>query len=304
MFGFFTKATAVEEAQVEDHSSLKEGIATFYDASSGLWEDMWGEHMHHGYYPSGEKVDHRQAQIDMIENTLSWAGIPEDEASRPRTVVDVGCGIGGSARHLARKYGAAVTAITLSPVQAQRGNAICTAQGLDGQVALQVADALEQPFSDGSFDLIWSMESGEHMPNKTKFVGELARVASPGGRIIIVTWCHRDLQEGETSLTSSELALLDRICSAYYLPAWCSVADYVKLAEEAGLQDVRTADWTEYITPFWPAVISSALSVKGFLGLLQSGWTTMRGALAMALMVQGYQKGLIKFGLITARKPV
>ena len=43
----------------------------------------------------------------------------------------------------------------------------------------------------GEFDLTWSMESGEHMPDKAKFVGELCRVTAPGGRIIVVTWCHR-----------------------------------------------------------------------------------------------------------------
>lgn len=57
--------------------------------------------------------------------------------------------------------------------------------------SFQVADALQQPFEDNSFDLVWSMESGEHMPDKARFVGELARVCMPGGRIIIVTWCHR-----------------------------------------------------------------------------------------------------------------
>jgi hypothetical protein len=36
------------------------------------------------------------------------------------------------------------------------------------QASFQVADALEQPFPDGQFDLVWSMESGEHMPNKQK----------------------------------------------------------------------------------------------------------------------------------------
>lgn len=35
-------------------------------------------------------------------------------------------------------------------------------------MSFQVADALEQPFPDGQFDLVWSMESGEHMPDKTK----------------------------------------------------------------------------------------------------------------------------------------
>lgn len=39
---------------------------------------------------------------------------------------------------------------------------------LNMQVSFQVGDALNQPFPDGEFDLVWSMESGEHMPNKKK----------------------------------------------------------------------------------------------------------------------------------------
>ena len=56
-------------------SVLNEGIANFYDESSGLWESMWGEHMHHGYYPKGAAPkSNQEAQIDMIEEVLSWAG--------------------------------------------------------------------------------------------------------------------------------------------------------------------------------------------------------------------------------------
>jgi len=47
--------------------------------------------------------------------------------------------------------------------QAQRANALAAEQGLAERVRFQVADALQQPFADASFDLIWSMESGEHM---------------------------------------------------------------------------------------------------------------------------------------------
>ena len=60
------------------------------------------------------------------------------------------------------------------------------------------------PFEDSAFDLVWSLESGEHMPDKKKFVNELMRVVAPGGRIIIVTWCHRDLERGEPSLSRKE----------------------------------------------------------------------------------------------------
>lgn len=301
-----TRANAASSTTTPDARSLRDGIADFYDESSVVWEDMWGDHMHHGFYDPGSSVsdsDHQSAQIRMIEESLRFAGISEDPAKRPKRIVDVGCGIGGSSRYLAKKYGANCQGITLSPVQAGRGNVLAKAQGLEDKVSFQVADALNQPFPDGQFDLVWSMESGEHMPDKAKFVNELVRVAAPGGTIIIVTWSHRDLGPDEESLQPWEKKLLNRICDAYYLPAWCSTADYVKLLQSISLQDIKAADWSQHVAPFWPAVIKSALTWKGFISLLRSGIKTIRGALVMPLMIEGYQKGVIKFTIITCRKP-
>ncbi|CAO2832282.1 unnamed protein product [Amaranthus hypochondriacus] len=285
---------------------LNKGIAELYDESSGIWEDIWGDHMHHGYYhpsQSASITEHRAAQIRMIEEALRFAGFSEESSKKPKNVVDVGCGIGGSSRYIANKYGATCQGITLSPKQAQRAQALAAAQGLADKVFFQVADALEQPFADGQFDLVWSMESGEHMPDKRKFVTELARVAAPGATIILVTWCHRDLSASETALRPDESELLRKICDAYYLPAWCSAADYVQLLQSLGFQDIKTEDWSQYVAPFWPAVIRSALTWKGVTSLLRSGWKTIKGALAMPLMIEGYKKDLIKFAIITCRKP-
>lgn len=281
-------------------ATLNTGIARFYDESSGLWESMWGDHMHHGYYPKGgAKKSNQQAQIDMVDEILRWAGVEQIEQ-----MVDVGCGIGGSSRYLAHRHaGANAQGITLSPVQAERANALAKEQGLDSRVSFKVGDALQQPFPDGQFDLVWSLESGEHMPDKPKFVGELARVCAPGGRVIIVTWCHRDVQPGEQSLTDSEQRLLDRINEAYYLPAWCSISDYRRLFEQQGLTNIKTADWSDEVAPFWAAVIKSAASTQGIAGLFKAGWSTIKGALVMPLMSRGYSVGLIKFNLITAEKP-
>lgn len=55
---------------------LQKGIAELYDESSGLWEDIWGEHMHHGFYDPDSSVsisDHRLAQIRMVEESLAFA---------------------------------------------------------------------------------------------------------------------------------------------------------------------------------------------------------------------------------------
>ncbi|XP_072986998.1 probable tocopherol O-methyltransferase, chloroplastic isoform X1 [Typha latifolia] len=297
-------ATAASAGAGDD--GLRKGIAEFYDESSGVWERVWGEHMHHGFYDPHVQAaiaDHRSAQIRMIEEALAFAAVPDDPKKKPKKIVDVGCGIGGSSRYLAKKYGAQCQGITLSPVQAQRAASLAAAQGLAEQASFQVADALEQPFPDEEFDLVWSMESGEHMPDKRKFVSELARVAAPGATIIIVTWCHRDLSPSEDSLKPDELKLLNKICNAYYLPAWCSAADYVNIAKSLSLQDIRTTDWSENVAPFWPAVIRSALTWTGFTSLLRSGWKTIKGALVMPLMIEGFKKDLIKFAVITCRKP-
>jgi len=277
---------------------LKVGIAGFYDKSSKLWEDVWGDHLHHGYYIPEDRTDHKQAQVDMIEELLKFA---DTDPSKIDSIVDVGCGIGGSTRHLASKYSAFATGITLSPYQANRGNELVKERGLDtSKVSVKVADALNMPFENDSFDLVWSLESGEHMPDKEKFVNEMIRVAKPGSKIILCTWCHRDLKEGE-ELTKKEKRCLRRINRAYYLPEWCSVDDYVKLFEANGeveMDTLKRDDWSYVIAPFWKAVIKSSLNFRSIKGLLKSGFSTIRGAWAMLLMLKGFDMGLIKFGLI------
>jgi hypothetical protein len=75
---------ASSTAQVSAPAGLKEGIAGLYDESSGVWESIWGDHMHHGFYDSGEVAsmdDHRRAQIRMIEEALAFAAVPTAGAS-------------------------------------------------------------------------------------------------------------------------------------------------------------------------------------------------------------------------------
>lgn len=57
---------------------MREGIAEFYDQSSGTWEHVWGDHMHHGFYDPGASAsvfDHRSAQIRMIDEALKFAAV-------------------------------------------------------------------------------------------------------------------------------------------------------------------------------------------------------------------------------------
>ena len=66
---FFTRRFKKERSDDE----LKKGIGKFYDETSGIWLDVWGEHMHHGYYPTPDYKNHTAAQIDMIDRSIDWA---------------------------------------------------------------------------------------------------------------------------------------------------------------------------------------------------------------------------------------
>jgi len=315
-------------------STLYQQIQQLYDASSGLWEQVWGEHMHHGYYgPDGNlKKERRQAQIDLIEELLAWAGVTSEKAlGESYRILDVGCGIGGSTLYLTEKFsssaennlkldggsdrdfsrspelnktGASVTAtgITLSPVQANRATERAKIAGLESNVNFLVADALNMPFPDESFDLVWSLESGEHMPDKIKFLQECCRVLKPGGTLILATWCHRPLGETAGELTDEERKELAEIYRVYALPYVISLPEYEEIVRSLPLTSIRTADWSKAVAPFWDVVIDSALTPSAIWGLLTSGWTTIQAALALGLMSRGYQSGLIRFGMICAVK--
>lgn len=284
---------------------LNSRIRDFYDASSGLWEQIWGEHMHHGYYAPGEttRKDRRQAQIDLIDRLLAWA-LPPDFT--PTSMLDVGCGIGGSALYLADRYDFKthkdhqVTGISLSPIQVQRATARAREFGLHARSQFLVADAMAMPFPDCSFDLVWSLESGEHMPDKTKFLQECERVLKPGGRFIFATWCHRDTSERE--LSQNEQQHLQRIYDVYCLPYVISLSEYEVIARRTNFDRIKTTDWSEAVAPFWDVAIESAISPAAIWGILRSGLTTVTAALSLRQMARGYARGLIKFGILTATK--
>lgn len=255
--------------------------------------------MHHGYYgPTGqERKERRQAQIELIEELLRWSNIQQAQK-----ILDVGCGIGGSSLYLAEKYQASATGITLSPVQAARAEVRAREANLTTQTQFQVADALNMPFADNSFDFVWSLESGEHMPDKKKFIQECYRVLQPGGTFLMATWCHRPIGDSNWPLTAEELDHLGEIYRVYCLPYVISLPEYEEIARNQGFQEIRTDDWSTAVAPFWDIVIDSVLEPKALMGLLSSSWTTIQAALSLGLMSRGYERGLVRFGLLQGKK--
>jgi len=278
--------------------TLNQRIQHFYDRSTQLWLDVWGEHMHHGYYGAdgSERKEHRQAQIDLIEELLTWG-----EVHSAGRILDVGCGVGGSARYLARKFDAEVLGLTLSEVQAERAAAYNQQANLQDQVKIRAQDMMTLTETDGQFDLIWSLESAEHIADKRGLLELFYKMLKPGGKFLMVTWCHRDVPP---TLNDEEKSVINNICELYHLPPMISPGDYEQIVQDLGFQNIKIADWSEAVRPFWGAVIQSALSWRSLRGLIRSGWSTVRGAYAMRYMQQGFREEIIKYAVFQGTKPL
>jgi SAM-dependent methyltransferase len=99
-------------------------------------------------------------------------------------LLDVGCGIGGSARHLALAHGCQVTGIDLTAAYCELANELSARLGLATQTRFQQASALELPFDDASFDVVWTEHVQMNIADKQRFYGELTRVLRPGGVLV------------------------------------------------------------------------------------------------------------------------
>ncbi len=277
-------------------NALNQQIKKFYDRSTPIWLDTWGEHMHHGYYGDGNfQKDHRQAQVDLVEQLLDWGGVKS-----AAQILDAGCGVGGSARLLAQRFGAKrVLGCTLSTVQAERGQQYNRAAGLDQAITIEARDMMTLTPEDGPFDLIWSLESAEHIEEKAKMLQLFYKLLAPGGRLLMATWCQREVPP---VLSYKDQRTLQRIAQRYHLPPLVQLSDLRMVMARQGFKNVLGEDWSVQVAPFWKAVINSAINRKSVIGLLRAGWPTIRGAFAMRFMVQGYRKGLIRFAVFQGQK--
>lgn len=101
-----------------------------------------------------------------------------DSGSR---VLDIGAGLGGAARMIASELGCGVDCIEMSADYCRGAELLNKLTGLSEQIGVHRGSALELPFDDQTFDVVWMQNVGMNIEDKSGLYDEIFRVLKPGG---------------------------------------------------------------------------------------------------------------------------
>ena len=276
-------------------------VASSYDSwtNDRLLENLWGEHIHLGFYEKPKlKKDFRKAKIDFVHELVHWSGL--NKLPKGSRVLDVGCGIGGSARILSNDYGFDVVGISISQEQIKRANELTTNTDF---CRFEVMNALDLKFPKGSFDGVWSVEAGPHIVDKQKYADEMLRVLRPGGVLAIADWNQRDSKKHP--LNWFEKFIMHQLLIQWTHPEFSSIEGFKNnlLNSPYCGSAVETANWTKYTIQSWNESIyegfrrpSSVLKL-GLRSLLKA----FREVPTILMMRWSFSRGLMRFGVFKSR---
>jgi len=215
-------------------------VQRHYDRITEGWRLILGEDLHWGVFRSpGEDLE--TATVHLTDLMADF------ETPQSVRALDVGCGVGGPARHLAETRGWHVTGISISPVGIEAATEQARSSGLSHLLDFRVADAMALDLPDSSFDVVWVMESSHLMPDKARLVSECQRVVKPGGTVAL---CDLMLEEPlswrRVATLQEDLAQLEKSFGVARLD---TLDEYRSLFTAAGLREVESHDVGELVVP-------------------------------------------------------
>ncbi|KAE8373663.1 S-adenosyl-L-methionine-dependent methyltransferase [Aspergillus bertholletiae] len=174
-----------DEARKERTSEYMGVVNNYYDLATDFYEEAWAQSFHFCRFSIGEPFLQALARH---EHYLAYKlGI-----KRGVEVLDVGCGVGGPAREIARFTGCQVVGVNNNGYQIARATHHTQKAGLAEQVSFVKGDFMNLDFPDNKFDAVYVIEATVHAPSLQKVYEQIFRVLKPGGRFGVYEWVMTD----------------------------------------------------------------------------------------------------------------
>jgi tocopherol O-methyltransferase len=265
----------------------KHEIRKHYDVMSPYYRELWGEHIHHGYWISGRETK-ELAQIQLIEHVARAARL------KPRCrILDVGCGLGGSSIYLAKNYQADVTGITISPIQVEMANAAASAARVSAKFLLMDAEAMQ---FDSEFDLVWSVESVAHYGDKPRFFAAAAETLKPNGIFALTDWFRKE------NLTPRQHEKFIKPIDKSMLVHLETMEEYRKLLRANRMELQVTEILNEPCAKTWDLSSNIIRDKKLWVLAAEHGRAFVEFLRGFRAMRAGFRSGSFVYGLLVATK--
>ena len=242
-----------QERGKEEYAAM---VETFYDLITDFYEYGWGRSFH--FAPAKDGASFEEA----IAGHQYFLG--EALGLKPgMEVLDIGCGVGGPQRALAKKFGASIVGLNISEYQIGKCAAYNGKAGLDHLCSVLQGDFMNIPAEDGSFDGAYQIEAFPHAPNKTAAYAEVFRILRPGAIFAGYDWCVTPLYDAGNP---EHRDLKQRIEFSNALPAIASFADVAAGLRAAGFELIEARDRAadaDPRTPWYRPLESGSLTLKG-----------------------------------------
>lgn len=216
-------------------------VKNYYDYTRGLYRVFWHgdtNALHYGIWDASTRTLH-DALLNTNEFLAEKASVKSGEK-----VLDAGCGVGGSAFWLAKNRGAFVAGVTISKRQFAKAKALAVLLGLEKQIEFFLQDYTQTDFPEGSFDVVWAIESVCHAVDKSAFLREAYRLLTPKGRLIIADgFLEREPRN------KKEETLLRNFLQGLALDNLAESKKFEGMMHVAGFRNVQNWDKTEAILP-------------------------------------------------------
>lgn len=208
----------------------------YYDgAADHIYREIWGENIHLGLFENPATEDLPTAMARSNERMAAGAKLAAGQ-----TILEVACGYGALARHLARQHGVNVLATNISERELNWAKDLTQQAGLDDKVRFDFADFHGLAYPDESFDQYWSQEAFLHAVDKAQVLAEAHRVLKPGGRLVFTDILVRDGTPDE---------IRERIYQRVNAPEMWDVDDYRRGLTNLGFAIEIEEDWSSNVGP-------------------------------------------------------
>lgn len=252
-------------------------VSRFYDVVTRFYEYGWGQSFHFAPRRSGEGL--HAAQRRQEDGVAGMLGLG------PGTkVADLGCGVGGPLINIAKSTGASITGLNLNANQIARAERAVRRAGLQETCDFLLANFMNVPLEEDSFDAAYSYEAICHAPHKHLCFEEFYRLLRPGGQIALTEWCLTERFDPDDPVHRD---IRDRVELTNAVPNLLSTSEQVDAMERAGFEVLSAKDQAFESDPAWPWYRS--LQGRDFslasLGRIPAGrWFTARATSLLELL--------------------